>query len=113
MPPIAQRSSASMKVITMPANTPKMELLPPQPSKLPLAGSKNFARILRQNMTYLQGCLPPDSQSLYTPRRYGNHLGVPCVCAICEQRPPHYIKPWNRWRWMNFHQLAAHRRSKI
>jgi len=83
------------------------------PSPLPSADSKSYAGLLRLNTTYLQGCLPPGSRNLYRPRRYGNHLGVPCVCRECGDRPPSYIRPWNRWRWMSFHTFIRHALKKI
>ena len=81
----------------------------PKPSlQLPPADSRNYAAAWRMNMTYLRGCLPPESQHLFTARRYGNHIGVPCVCIHCEERPPKHIKPWNRWRWLTFHIATRH-----
>src|SRR5215469_7534975 len=99
-------TSPQSKVVTMPNKT--AEILPPKPSPLPMAGSKNFAAILRKNTTYLRGLLPPDSASLYTPRRYGNRLGIPIVCPHCDDRPPHWIRGYGRWRWMTFHIATRH-----
>jgi hypothetical protein len=53
----------------------------------------------------------PSGARLYTARRYGNHIGVPCVCPRCDERPPKEIKPWNRWRWMTFHEMTAHKKG--
>lgn len=86
---------------------------PKVPSPLPSGASKNFAAALHLNMTYLQSCLPPGSLNLYQPRRYGNRLGVPCVCQQCGDRPPNYIRPWNRWRWMNFHMFVRHTLKQV
>jgi hypothetical protein len=62
---------------------------------------------LRMNSSYLRSCLPPGSRNFFTPRRYGNHLGVPCVCH-CGAKPPKHIAPWNRWRWLSFHVSVVH-----
>jgi hypothetical protein len=64
---------------------------------------------LRMNTTFLRNCLPANSHGLFTPRRFGNSLGVPCICPRCDERPPKHIKPWNRWRWMAFHEMTAHK----
>src|SRR5947209_227883 len=83
-------------------------LKPPPP--LPRVESRNYSKALRSNTNYLTALLPPSSLEHWDkPRKYGNHLGIPCVCGTCGDRPPDYIKPWNRWRWMNFHQIRAHK----
>jgi hypothetical protein len=62
------------------------------------------------NLDYLNASLPPGSRNFFTPRQYGNHIGVPCICTLerangepCGQRPPSDIPSWNRWRWMMAH----------
>lgn len=105
---ITMPSSKQYRSHTSKKDTKLQVIYQRQPSPLPSADSKNFAAALRSNTTYLQSCLPPDSRNLYQPRRYGNHLGIPCVCEECGERPPRYVKPWNRWRWMAFHNYIRH-----
>jgi hypothetical protein len=83
-----------------------------QQRPLPPADAFNYAKVLRYNKTYLQSLLPPSSLGLYTPQRYGNHLGIPIVCPTCEVRPPSHVKGYARWRWMSFHIATEHRRSR-
>jgi hypothetical protein len=82
---------------------------PKRPLLLPSADSKDFAKAWRLSSTFLRACLPPNSANLYTARKYGNHIGVPCQCPRCNERPPRHIKPWNRWRWMAFHEMTEHK----
>ena len=62
------------------------------------------------NSTFLRGCLPPGSQTLYTARKYGNHIGIPIVCPHCEDKPPKHIRQGTRWRWLTFHIATRHTR---
>jgi hypothetical protein len=80
---------------------------------LPLADSKNFATAWRMNLTFLRGCLPPNSQHLLLGRvrKYGRYPGVPIECPTCNAKPPREVPQHARWRWMSFHQMTAHRRS--
>jgi hypothetical protein len=90
-------------------NLTVMNFSPKAPPPLPSVGSRSFAKQWQTNMTYLQGVLPEGSLRYgIQPKRFGNHLGVPCVCPYCEIRPPKFVRPWNRWRWMNFHQITEH-----
>jgi hypothetical protein len=103
-PELSKSRKRTAKVI--PINRDHSSILPPSP--LPSADSRNYAARLRSNMTYLRACLPENSDALFTPRRYGNHLGVPCTCPHCDERPPREIRPWNRWRWLTFHIATRH-----
>lgn len=103
--------SPSVRMDTMPKK-PRLQLVTAplkSPSPLPLADSPKFAAAWRLSTTFLNACLPPGSQSLYTARKYGNHIGVQCQCPRCDARPPHEVRPWNRWRWMAFHEMTAHK----
>jgi hypothetical protein len=106
---LKEAETASSKVIAMrPQQHPRPTILAKPPLPLGSTDSKNFAKQLQLNTTYLRGLLPAGSQSLFTPRRYGNRLGVPCVCPHCEERPPRYIPAWNRWRWLSLHIATRH-----
>lgn len=100
--PQSKEPAKSITTTVIPREFPKA------PSPLPLAESSNFQTAWRENMTYLKGNLPKNSLPLFAARKYGNHIGVPCRCPHCEDRPPWHIKPWNRWRWLTFHIAVRH-----
>lgn len=99
-------TKATGKVIPMRGASPMHS------SPLPPAESSKYSEALRMSTIYLQSCLPQGSRNLFTPRRYGNYLGVPVVCPHCEKRPPHEIRPWNRWRWLTFHIATQHTKGR-
>jgi hypothetical protein len=105
--PVEQpKKKATLLQMVTPPPSPKGHLL------LPSADSKGYAKAWRLSSIYLQGCLPPGSQNLYTARKYGNHIGIPIVCPYCGDKPPKEIRQGARWRWMAFHEMTYHRGGK-
>lgn len=105
------RKISAVSSVEQPAK-PSAKLLqmvsPKPPLPLPLADSKDYARAWRLNLTYLRAVLPQGSQSLYSPRKYGNHMGIPIRCPHCDEKPPQHVKQHARWRWMSFHISTRH-----
>lgn len=90
---------------------PMTEIIASKPSLPSLVGESNrSSKAWLLHTTYLRSLCPPSSYGRWSrPRKFGRNLGFQCECPTCEERPPHHIPPWNRWRWMSLHMASAHR----
>jgi hypothetical protein len=63
-------------------------------------------------MTSLRGSLPEESLNYFAIRRAGKHYGMAITCPHCGDRPEHFIRPWNRWRWLTAHVVSMHSKPR-
>jgi hypothetical protein len=83
------------------------------PLRLPSGLSKSSAATLRKSIASLRVNSPQGWQHYFYVKRVGRNYGAVIACPHCDARPPSdKVKPWNRWRWLAMHEVAAHPRTE-